>query len=444
MSEERTLAYRAYRAFIGFFFKRLYLRDLTYIGRENIPSNGASVMLVSDHQNTLIDALGLVYSMPDRMLHLVTRGDVFEFNPIIKRVFYGVGLLPSFRLRTEGESALKNNAITFKGVSDNLLAGHTIGIFPEAGNQNKHWLGQFSLGYLRMAFYAAEQTDFQKEIFIMPSCNHYDSYFGIKNSMLVKFGTPISLKPYYELYREHPRTAQRQVNAIVREQISSMMLNIEDLDNYSAIDYIRNSTFGDEWCTSKGMNPKRLEDKLQSDKELVSSLSCLDEGSKAGLFQRATVLESLEKEACIDSPITKSRPVVWSLVWRLFLLILLLPLAVVALWPCLPSWCIPEYFTKKIKDPMFEGSFFVGLNVMGLLPIIVLITLVVGWCLWGFLTALLWVVALPLLGLFGWRYYMLCKECVALFRWFGLPKAKRGEISSLREELHRELKQKLI
>ena len=53
-----------------------------------------------------------------------------------------------------------------------------------------------------------------------------------------------------------------------------MMLNITDLENYEAIDYIR-ETYGFKYCTDCGGNKKYLPDKLASDKALFKELEAV-------------------------------------------------------------------------------------------------------------------------------------------------------------------------
>ena len=115
----------------------------------------------------------------------------------------------------------------------------------------------------------------------------------MRNRMLVKFGTPISLQPYYELYKTKPRTAQREVNKLVREQISGLMLDIRDLDNYDAIDFIR-TTYGIDYAKKNGVDPDDLPNRLLSDKELVAKLAdakSADENGMNQLYQEARDLK---------------------------------------------------------------------------------------------------------------------------------------------------------
>ena len=205
--EKPGIVYRLFRSYLRFLHDKVYYKNVYRINEKAIPADGTPLIIVSNHQNCLNDPLGVVVSFRDRKLNVITRADVFAYHPLANKFLRGIGLLPAFRINYEGEAALAKNEETFKMTESTLLDGNTILMFPEAGHQDKHWLGTFSYGYTKMAFQAAEAGNFEKEIFILPSCNHYSDYFGIQNQYLVKYGEKISLKPFYELYKTKPRTA---------------------------------------------------------------------------------------------------------------------------------------------------------------------------------------------------------------------------------------------
>lgn len=60
------------------------------------------------------DALGVLLSIRDRLVHLIVRADVFALSPIADKFLRSIGLLPAFRLNWEGEQALENNGATFR------------------------------------------------------------------------------------------------------------------------------------------------------------------------------------------------------------------------------------------------------------------------------------------------------------------------------------------
>lgn len=372
----------------GIFYRRYYC-----LGKENIPAEGTPVLVAMNHQNCLNDALGVFFAKNDRKFHFIARADAFDIHPLLTRFMQYAGVLPAYRLDYQGEEALADNNKTFEEAEQCLLDGHTVLIFPEAGHQDKHWLGTFSYGYTRLAFQAAEKSGFQREIFILPAANHYSAYTGLRNRMLVRFGTPVSLQPYYELYKEKPRTAQREVNRLVRAQIEAMMLDIQDLDHYADIDFARTLL----------PRPNRLPEQLEADQALVHRLEGFD-FTAVGAYRQA-----LENDRLQDSQFT-DRPNWGFVVADMLLLLLLLPLAILALWPSLLCWYLPKYFSNRLGDVMLQSSFHVGLNVLVLLPLSFLLTwLITGLCA-GCWIGLAHALLIGPLCIFEWYYAKLLRD----------------------------------
>ena len=148
----------------------------------------------------------------------------------------------------EGLSHVRKNSETFEDAGKALMDGETVMLYPEGGHQDKRWLGTFKLGYLRIAFAAAEKMNWEEDVMILPSCNHYSNYFHARTEMLIKFGKPISLKPYYERYKEEPRATMMEVNNIVHAEIKEMMLHIDDIEHYDQIDWLRENEYGKKYA----------------------------------------------------------------------------------------------------------------------------------------------------------------------------------------------------
>lgn len=400
------MVYRFFKTYLRFLHDKVYYKKTYTINNEIIPADGNPLLIVSNHQNCLNDPLGILFSFRDRKANFITRADVFAMSPLANKFLRAIGLLPAFRLDYEGEKALQQNEGTFKASEEALINGKTVIMFPEAGHQDKRWLGNFSFGYTKLAFEAAEIGGFEKDVQILPSCNHYSDYFGMQRQFLVKFGQPISLMPYYELYKTKPRTAQRTVNTLVRKQIEELMLNITDLDNYEAIDYIR-LTYGKKFAKENNSNPSHLPSRLLSDKNLVARL---DE-AKAGnaeeveqIYKRMLTVKSGCKRMGITHRQLGEKPSVASLILRILMLVVLLPLWITSLWPSLLCYLVPMgIFWKKVKDPMFEGTFLYALNALFLIPLISIITIIcyLGTCWWA---GLIHVALFPALMLFAWYY----------------------------------------
>lgn len=435
--------YRIFKAYVKFLVEKVYYRQVHYINTGNVPSDGTPLLIVSDHQNSLNDALGVLLSISDRIVHFIVRADVFALGPFVDKFLRKIGLLPAFRLAWEGESALNNNAATFRDSEKVLLDGNTVVIYPEAGHQTRHFLGTFSYGYTKMAFEAAEMGNFEKEIFILPSCNHYSAYRYLRTDMLIEYGTPISIKPFYELYKMKPRTAQRHVNALVREQIKSMMLSVDDIDNYDAIDFIRQGRYGQEFAKRAGLDPDQLPQKLQSDRKLVAALTSAKETrpeAVAEVYAEASALrQEMEAEGLTDTELDAT-PSIITLIVNAIVMVALVPLAVFAVWPSIPAWIIPRHFWKKAEDEMFSGTFLIALNALLIFPVLGLITFLITCAKASLLAAVIYVALFPALCLFEWAYYGWGLELLRGVNARRLDKSgKLASVRAKREKLYKDI-----
>ena len=171
------IGYRLFRMYVRIMHNCNYYRKAVYLGRENIPQN-CPMLIVSNHQNSLNDALAMFFainSRKGRKWRAITRADAFDI-PFLGMIMHWLGLLPAFRL-SYGIENLSKNAHAFDEAADELLVDGTVIIYPEAGHQDKRWLGKFTSGYLKLIFKAIEKDNFEKEMLILPSCNHYSDYF---------------------------------------------------------------------------------------------------------------------------------------------------------------------------------------------------------------------------------------------------------------------------
>ena len=190
---------------------------------------------------------------------------------------------------------------------------------------------------------------------------------------MLKIGEPLSLKDYYEQYQSKPRTARRTINAEIRGRIEDMMLNITDLDNYDAIDYLR-LTYGRRYCRVCGGDPDRLPDRLESDKALFADL----EEAKAqhadelrevydGALQlkEACARCKVEDEACTrckveDKNFDEKKPSTIKFILQLLGLIVLFPLFIFSLIPNFLLFLAPMPFTRKLRAGVCHQHAFCG------------------------------------------------------------------------------------
>ena len=141
--------------------------------------------------------------------------------------------------------------------------------------------------------------------------------------------------------------------------------------------------------------------------------------------------EKIKKAGVADRNLDGA-PKTFDIVLQILVLIVLSPLAAFALWPSVFSWFIPKHFSDKAEDKMFSGTFLIALNALFIFPVLGLITLIVTWVKYSFVTALIYVALFPALCLFEWTYANWIKELIQDLK--ALKASKSGELNGLAEE----------
>ena len=424
---------KAFRAYLQYVNSGLYFRKEHIIGLENVPADGTPVVVVSNHQNCLNDPLCVCLMLTDRRMNFLARANVFN-NPIFNKALRAMGLLPAYRMSHEGYAAVAKNRSTLEAAGEALTNGETVMLYPEAGHQDKRWLGMFRVTYLKMAFDAAEKMNFEQDVMILPSCNHYSNYFHARTDMLIKFGEPISLKPYYEQYKLAPRETMTTINQIVREKIQEMMLHIDDLDHYDQIDFLRDNGYGRKYAIDHGYKFRYLPSRLISDQKLVTALQNAQKEHPEQMEQiysdTARLIEG-EKRLKIRDWLFIHNPGVEAPILRGLGLLALLPLFLVSIFPTLLLFVLPEIFLKKlIKDQMFVSSFNVGVSVFVTVPLCLIVPSILLWIFAGFWWALAYFVAFPAMFILAWNFMRMFLKFVGSCRF--VARKNRKEIAELR------------
>ena len=385
---KRSVSYQIFCSWVKavnlFYYPKRY-----YLNKENIPSDDNPIIMVGNHQNCMMDPVNVELALSDRKAYSLTRGDVFRKNTVLANFMFWVGLLPVNRLNTEGLNGKTNakdaNRAAFTVATKRVAQGNTLIVFPESRHQNKRWLGYFSLGYLHIAFQTAEHLNFEKEVYIQPFAHHYEDYFHARHDFMLTFGTPIALSAFYEKYQQKPRTTMREVNELVESQIKAMMLNISDLEHYTAIDALREGPFGKEIAKKYGYNPCKLPEKLLADKKFVDLLNV--ESKKQQLDELQSVETEIQSLGLDDSTVAQA-PNFGNLLLNYLILIIAAPFAALAFAVTFPVILAPRIMDHtRINgdgDEMFRSTWNVGISTLITLPIF-------------------WILASGLIALFCWK-----------------------------------------
>lgn len=174
---------------IGLFF---YYKRIVVVDKKNVPQSG-SLLLVSNHNNALIDAL-LIATKSGRFSYFLTRASVFK-KPMVNAFLRSLNMLPVYRIR-DGWSTISNNNAIFNACSEVLSKGETVALFPEGNHNIKRSVRPLSKGFTRIVFETFE-TYPQTDLEIVPIGLNFQQADAFADSVSIFFGEPIKKQDYF-------------------------------------------------------------------------------------------------------------------------------------------------------------------------------------------------------------------------------------------------------
>ena len=221
------------------------------------------------------------------------------------------------------------------------------------------------------------------------------------------------------------------------------MLNVEDLDNYEAIDFLREGTFGREYAERLSLNPHYLPAKLEADKHLVRTLAEAKEQhpeEMQRLFDESKdVARKIRKMGIREWLFERKRGVGEFALFTLAML-LLLPLFGTSIGATWAVFLFPLLVNHLfIKDKQFRGSINLAVTLLVTYPLFGLVPVVVMLCSGAWLSAVGYLVGFPLMMIFASNYMRWAQKWLGYARFvFGDKKATK-KLAIRRLKLYKEL-----
>jgi len=205
-------------------FARLFYRRWALFGRERFPKSGEPVLIVSNHQNALIDPLLCCLTAP-RQLHFLTRADVFR-NKVFRYFVLALNMLPVYRVHDHEDGKKDRNERSFRAVIRRMQRGAVVGIFPEGNHGNRKVLRPLKKGLAQLLEMMGERDPKLRQVKVMVMGVDYDDYDRARSSVVVNFGEPFQVDDL--LFGKDGDTMERYraVMHRVREKMEATILHL--------------------------------------------------------------------------------------------------------------------------------------------------------------------------------------------------------------------------
>ena len=377
--QDFNLAYAILRYYVDITLKLSY-RNIRYVGRENIPQDGA-VIYAPNHTNALMDAL-VILAMDRRAKVFVARADIFKI-PILAKIFAFLKIMPIMRMRDGLDEVRRNNETIEKAV-DVLRDKVPFCIFPEGQHQAKYSSLPFSKCIFRIAFQAQEMMP-DVPLYIVPVGIRYGNFFRFRSTVSVHVVEPINVGEFIAAHKE--QTTQEQMNIMredLTERMKSSILYIPNDDDYEAkyevcATIVKAQAKKGKQSSSEPLH--ELDAHFQANRLTVKQIDRLMEEQP----ERAAELLKLGREAAV---LRRSRHIsldsisikypVLSRILKLLFFIVALPYCIPVSVLTLPIKLVCMFICHLMKDKAFHNSARYLVNLV-LWPILMIIYAVIAY-----------------------------------------------------------------
>jgi 1-acyl-sn-glycerol-3-phosphate acyltransferase len=392
--QKKSFFYTLLRIYVRFWHNVIFYRKVEIKNfPKNLPSN-TPLLIVTNHQNTLMDALAVVLNVGVRQPYFLTRADLFK-KDFVRKLLMSLKMLPVYRLR-DGVDEMQQNDEIFQTCVNILSKGGTLAAFPEGNHGVQYHLRPFKKGLARIAFKAETEHNWNVNLQILPCGLYYTHCQKMGERLVLNFGEPFKVSDFREEYQQNQPRTLTQITRRMSDEIKSLMLHFDDLPNHDTLKWLTDLEIRKEGDTITNVRSK-AEELVQLRQQDITAYDRL-------MAETTAKRENLTQQGVEAEIFGQPQPSISFLVLKTLGLLLTSPIAFYGWINSVIPYSIPFIFTKKLKDQQFSSAFRIVFFALITFPFIWLIQIGIVWGLTEAKTAGLYALSLPFTGYFAHRW----------------------------------------
>jgi glycerol-3-phosphate O-acyltransferase/dihydroxyacetone phosphate acyltransferase len=236
------------RAGLKFFFEKIQV-----IERGKIPPTGP-LIVTSNHPSSIMDVLIIAAMMPRRVRFLAT-GAMFN-SRFWAKVLRAFGAIPIYQARNDPRTARRNVRV-FSLCRHLLRKGEAIALFPEGATHSEQRLKELQRGVAHIALGAEAENDFGLNLQVCPVGLNYTDPTLFRSRVLVIVGRPMTPAKYQKEYANNPRSAEQSMTHDLQEVLRKHIVDIQRLHLRAVVSDIER-IYKSELVTSLGTRLRKF------------------------------------------------------------------------------------------------------------------------------------------------------------------------------------------
>lgn len=381
-----------------------------------------------------MDALALIFAARNQIVFMA-RADIFR-KKIIASLLYFIKILPVYRIR-DGFHSVDQNKGVFKEAIDVLKHNRPVGILPEGNHYGEKRLRPLKKGAGRLALLAEAAYDFKLGLSIVPVGLDYSNYYNAGSDLLVIFGNPIRMDAYREKYSQDPVGCINQFKDDLALAMKEVMIDISSEEHYKSI-HAAIELYGPVELEKQKLTNSLLNN-FNIKKQLSEALLEKIPGNEGRFEDLKSEVESYEKKigknGLKDRVVSKGRISPVSFFLKSLIALLLLPVHVYGIILNYLPYGLPIYLTRNIKDRHFISSVRFGTGLLFFFTWYLILAIISFFVFDSLLLNLVFIISLPITGMFSFYYYIHLLKLRGEIRWMKLKQALKDELINARNDI---------
>lgn len=428
------MLYRILKVIVGLGI-RIYYREIRVVNQENL-DHGGPLILIANHPNTLMDAwiMGFINR---RRVHYMAKATFFN-SPFKRRLLGAIGMIPINR-KTDGATAGVSNRDSFEACYELLERGEILVIFPEGTSYLERRLREIKTGTARIALEVESRNDGNLGLLVIPVGLNYISADRFRGRVLAHVGKPIPVDAFLEEYKTHQGLAAKKLTDRFRRELSRVFVTMDDAAKETLVQqltFLFDSRYSKD--EEKGVQQsigllKQVQDRL--DEVSVATPWKIDEIRA----QTTELVQSLSffgiRPDFLDRPYRSTLYLRQTVQSWLFLLLTIPFFLFGYAHNALTYYAIGRLIPRLTREVEYHAPLVVLFGLF-LYPLTYF-----GWCVLfdrlfdpSWMLLLLYIVALPLTGLFAHFFLRYMKHLVSKQQFSRFAKRRRAVFTQLREK----------
>lgn len=352
---KNSIRYEMLRSYLSFcnnfiFYKKVIVKNFPAELEGDTP-----LIIVTNHQNTLMDPLSVLFNCGWLQPIFLARADVFK-NKLFVKILTFLKILPVYRKQDDVENMNAENDKIFDQCVELLQKKRSIVIFPEGNHGVLYRLRPLKKGTARIALKAESESNWELGVKILPCGVHYTHCQKMGETLTLNFGQCIEIQDYKEEFTNNQPRSYTTLTNKIKESLLSLMFHIEDEAHYNEILFLAE--------LNQGKEP------LDSARKIIEQLNALPKEQYEEKLAEAAKLKVIFDQNKLDAlSIRKGLPSKFQYIIAVLSLILRFPMAVIGYLTNVIPFSLPFLLTNKLKDKQFTSAYRFVLYFLVTFPI---------------------------------------------------------------------------